>query len=97
MRKTMIAAVLLLAACGEAKKNFDEGFKTSFEKNFVESCTKGAMDKGAPEDRKPLIVEFCGCVAKTLVARHSVTELASMGGGGSQELMQTAIQDCKPR
>jgi hypothetical protein len=97
MRKIAIAVVLFLAACGDAKKSFDASFKTSFEKSFAESCTAGAMKDGAPADKKPLVVEFCGCIAKRLVVKHSVTELASMGGGGNQELIQAAIEDCKPR
>jgi hypothetical protein len=93
MRKTMIAAVLLLAACGDAEKSF----KTSFEKSFAESCTTSAMNGGVPDDKKPIVVAFCGCVGKKLVERHSVTQLASMGAGANKDLVQAAAQDCKPQ
>ncbi len=93
MRKTMIAAVLLLAACGDAEKSF----KTSFEKSYADSCTTSAMNGGVPDDKKPIVVAFCGCVGKKLVERHSVTQLASMGAGANKELVQAAAQDCKPQ
>ena len=93
MRKTMIAAVLLLAACGDAEKSF----KTSFEKSFGESCTTSAMSGGVPAEKKPIVVAFCDCVGKKLVERHSVTELASMGAGANKDLVQNAAQDCKPQ
>ena len=93
MRKTMIAAVLLLAACGDAEKSF----KTSFEKSFAESCTTSAMNGGVPDDKKPIVVAFCGCVGKRLVERHSVTQLASMGAGANKDLVQAAAQECKPQ
>jgi len=97
MRKTIVAAILLLAACGDAKKQFDEGFKTSFEKSFAESCTTSAMNGGLPEDKRVLVARFCTCVGQKLVQRHSVTELASMGAGANKELVQAAAQDCKPQ
>jgi hypothetical protein len=97
-RTLSIAIVLLLAGCGDAKKNFETGFKTAFEKNFTESCTKSAMDGGkVPADQKPAVLEFCGCVAKKLVERHSMTELASLGGGGSQEKIEAAATECAPK
>lgn len=96
MRKTMIAAVLLLAACGDSAKKFEEAFKTSYEKNFVESCVKGAMDKGLPAEKKPLVENFCGCTAKKLVERYSMTELTSMSAGKEQQKMQAAVEECKP-
>ena len=96
MRYTMIAALLLLAACGDARKSFEDGFKTSFEKSFAESCVKGAMESGAPAEKQPQIAEICGCVAKKLVSQHSVTELASMGNGSNQDKVQAAVQECKP-
>jgi hypothetical protein len=97
MRKTIIAAVLVLAACGDAKKQFDEGFKSSFEKSFGESCTTSAMNGGVPAEKRPLVVAFCDCVGKKLVERHSVTELASMGAGANKEFVQAAAADCKPQ
>ncbi len=90
-------ALLLLVACGDAKKNFETGFKTSFEKNFVESCTKGAMDSGAPAEAKPRIVELCTCTARRLVERHSMTELAALGSGNDQKPIEAAVKECQQR
>jgi hypothetical protein len=95
MRNGSIAIVLLLAACGDARKDFDAGFRTAFEKNFVESCTTSAMSSGAPADMKPQVTKLCACIATTLAARHSTTELAAMGAGGNEELVQAAIRDCQ--
>lgn len=97
MRKAIISTVLLLAACGDAKKEFDAAFKTAFEKNFAESCVTGAMSSGVPADRKPQVVELCGCAGKTLVARHSTAELTAMASGGNEALVQAAVKDCQPR
>jgi hypothetical protein len=97
MRKTILAAVLLLAACGDAKKQFDEGFKSSFEKSFAESCTTSAMNGGVPAEKRGVVESFCGCVGKKLVDRHSVTQLASLGTGANKELVEAAAQECKPR
>lgn len=94
MRNLSIAIVLLLAACGDAKKNFDEGFKQAFEKNFAESCTKGAMDGGVPAENKPKVEQLCGCTAKKLVARHTTVELTAMGAGRNQELVEAAVKEC---
>ncbi len=94
MRTAIVAAVLLLAACGDTEKSF----KSSFEQSFAESCTTSAMNGGGvPADKKPIVVAFCGCVGKKLVERHSVTQLASMGAGANKDLIQAAAQDCKPQ
>ncbi len=96
MRNAFVAvALLLLAACGDAKKQFDEGFKSSFEKNFVESCTKGAMDSGAPAEAKPRIEALCGCTARKLTERHSITELASLGAGKNPQSVEAAVKECQ--
>jgi hypothetical protein len=94
---SIVVAVLLLAACGDAKKQFDTEFKSAFEKNFVESCTKGAMDSGAPAEAKPRIEALCACTAKKLTERHSMTELASLGAGKNSQSVETAIKACQQR
>ncbi len=98
MRNALLGvALLLLVACGDTKKNFETGFKTAFEKNFVESCTKGAMDSGAPAEAKPKITELCACTAKKLVERHSMTELAALGSGNDQKPIEAAVKECQQR
>lgn len=95
MRYTLIAVVLLLGACGDAKKQFDESFKASFEKSFVESCVKGAKDSGAPEEKMPEVNRLCACTAQGLLAKHTAAELVTMNaGGGDQSSVQAAVQAC---
>jgi hypothetical protein len=94
MRIAFIVAAVLLGACSDAKKSFDDGFKLQFEKSFIESCVDGARKAGAPEERMPKVNELCACTAKTLLTKHSTTELASMGAGGNQEAIQAAAQGC---
>ncbi len=93
----VVVALLALVACGDTKKQFDSAFKTSFEKNFVESCTKGAMDSGAPAEAKPKIEELCACTARKLTERHSMTELASLGAGKNPQSVETAVKECQQR
>lgn len=98
MRSASVAIVLLLlVACGDTKKQFDVQFKSSFEKNFAESCTKGAMDSGAPAEAKPRIEELCACTARKLTARHSITELASLGAGKNPQSVEAAVKECQQR
>ncbi len=95
MRNVYVAVALLLTvACGDAKKNFETGFKQSFEKNFSESCTKGAMDSGVPEDRRAAVTQVCACTAKKLVERHTITELTAMGSGSHQDKVEAAVKEC---
>jgi hypothetical protein len=96
MRNALLAVVLLLAAgCGDATKSFETGFKSSFEKNFAESCTKGAMDGGrVPEERRAAVVQVCACTAKKLVERHGVTELTAMSAGSGQDKVEAAVKEC---
>ncbi|HEX9050911.1 MAG TPA: hypothetical protein VF841_10300 [Anaeromyxobacter sp.] len=92
---SMVVALLLLAACGDAKKQFDVGFKSSFEKNFAESCTKGAMDGGAPAEARSRIEALCACAARKLTERHSITELASLGAGKNPQPVEAAVKECQ--
>lgn len=97
MRATLIAAVLLLAGCGEAKKQFDDGFKQQFEQSFATSCAKGAADQGVPADKMEKVREMCACTAKTLVSKYGVTELTAMGTGANKEAIEAAAQGCMAR
>jgi hypothetical protein len=95
MRNVCVAiALLLTVACGDAKKNFEAGFRSSFEKNFSDSCTKGAMDSGVPETRRAAVTQVCSCTAKKLVERHSMTELTAMGSGSHQDRVEAAVKEC---
>ncbi len=95
MRNICVAiALLLTVACGDAKKNFEAGFRSSFEKNFAESCTKGAMDSGVPEARRAAVTQVCACTAKKLVERHTMTELTAMGTGSHQDKVEAAVKEC---
>ncbi len=93
MRIAIVAAVLSLAACGDAEKSF----KSSFEKSFADSCTTSAMNGGVPAEKKPIVATFCGCVGKKLVEKHSVVQLTSMAGGQNKDLIEAAAQECKPQ
>ncbi len=95
MRNVCVAiALLLTVACGDARKNFETGFKTSFEKSFAESCTKGAMDSGVPENRRAAVTQVCSCTAKKLVDRHTITELTAMSSGSHQDKVEAAVKEC---
>jgi len=94
MRIAVVVAALLLGACSDAKKSFDDGFKAQFEKSFVQSCVEGAQKAGAPAERLAKVNELCACTARSLLAKHTTTELAAMGAGGNQEAIQAAAQGC---
>src|SRR5262245_52837865 len=84
-----------LAACEAAKESFDTSFKQSFAKNFGESCTRGAVGEGAPEEKaKPL----CECTATYLVNNHDASTLTKMGinptSHESQQMANAAMQAC---
>lgn len=94
MRATLIAVVLLLSACGDAKKAFDESFKAAFEKSFLESCVKGAKDSGASADKLVEVERLCGCTAKGLVTKFSAAELTAMNSGKNQDAIQAEVKAC---
>ena len=67
----VLGAAGLVAACGEAKQGFDDGFNTKFHESFVSSCVKSAVQGGAP----PQAAEsLCGCASDKIKERFSVKE-----------------------
>lgn len=94
MRISMVVVLLLSAGCSEAKKSFDDGFKAQFEKSFVQSCADGARKAGAPEAQMGKVNELCSCTARTLLAKHTTSELTAMGAGSNQEAIEAAAKGC---
>jgi hypothetical protein len=84
-----------LGACKGIKENYDKEFKTSYAREFGNSCTKGAVQQGAPESKaKPM----CECMAKYLVDHHTTTELTKLSvtatSAESQKVMGDAAAAC---
>ncbi len=97
MRTLFLGAVLLvgLSGCGESKKQFDAGFKESFEKSFISSCTSGAVKKGAKES---VVKPKCECMAKQLTEKYTPLELAKLSSPDSPEtekIMSSVLNACK--
>jgi hypothetical protein len=85
-----------LGACKGIKENYDKEFKASYVREFGSSCTKGAVEQGAPEAKvKPL----CECMGKYLVEHHSTTELTKLSvtatSAESQKVVAEAATACK--
>ena len=88
--------MVVLGGCKDFKKSYDTQFKASYAREFGASCTKGAVQQGAPE---PKAKAMCECMAKNLVDNHSTTELTKLSmsatSAESQKLFADAANACK--
>ena len=90
MRLVLLPALAFaLAACGS--KEFEDAFKVSFRKSFLESCVASAQKaSGTQADFAPV----CGCVADKLIAEStSAKELTA--AAASDEKTSRAVAQCR--
>jgi hypothetical protein len=95
MKKTPLSLVLLLpvlaALSGCDTKAFDDSFKTSFRKSFVENCVTAARkSSGTSNDFSPI----CGCVADKLIAQ-SANSKDLLVNSASDEKNAEAVRQCR--
>jgi hypothetical protein len=96
-RTLIICAVMLatLVSCQKAKESFEKGFKESFQKKFITSCTESATKGGAPE---AYAREKCTCIAAYLVSKYSSKELMKASNTElpeSKKMFSEAVDSCK--
>ena len=88
MRKLLvITAVLALAACGEAKQGFEDGFDTKFHESFVATCVKSSTQAGALQAAADSI---CKCASDKIKDKFSVKEKMSL----KNDQIIPIIQEC---
>ena len=63
----LLMAPLLLTACGEAKKAFDQGFEKNYHKEFVASCSAAAVKAGSGPD---VANNVCDCTATKIIEKY---------------------------
>lgn len=83
-----LAACLLLGACGNSKKSFDDSFNQDFHQKFAASCIQSATAGGVAQS---LAVKLCGCAADKVDQRFSVSEKMQL----TQARLKPIMLECK--
>jgi len=85
----VLAAMAALTACDT--KAFDDSFKSSFRKSFVENCVAAAQKtSGSQNDFSPI----CGCVADKLI-EQSANAKELVTNSASDEKNAEAVRQCR--
>jgi len=83
------AMTISLSACGEGSA-FDNGVRTSFRENAVESCV--AASRGAPGAPQMDWPRLCGCSVDRYMAGKTTTELRN--ANREDPALRAASQQC---
>jgi hypothetical protein len=85
----LLSAMAALTACDT--QAFDDSFKTSFRKSFVDNCVAAAQkSSGSQNDFSPI----CGCVADKLI-QQSANAKELVTNSASDEKNAEAVRQCR--